>query len=68
MKRWLKKHGRWLVVGLGALFLADSVYWTFNSSEEWKLALHGVTIFIWIMLILFWTGAISKIFDWWEKE
>ena len=67
MKRWLKKHGKWLMVGLGVLFITNSSNAIFSTSEEWKLLLHIGAITLWVILILLYSGALGKIYKWWEK-
>ncbi len=67
MKRWLKKHGKWVVVGLGTLFVANGILGIFIATEGWKVALHSVSIGLWLVIILGASGVLAKIYDWWEK-
>ena len=68
MKRWLKKHGKWVVVGLGVLFIANGSWGIFTATEEWKVVFHACAITLWLVIALFASGAIEKFYSWWEKD
>ena len=68
MKRWLKRHDRQLIVGLGALLIVSSSYWISIATEEWKIVLHATAITLWLMIILVASGAVTKFFKWWERD
>ena len=68
MKRWLKKHGKWIIVGLGVLFIANGGWAIFTTTEEWKVTLHACAIILWLAVILVISGAFEKLFKWWEKD
>ena len=68
MKRWLKKYGKWLIVGLGILFIANSAYGIITVTEEWKVVLHISLLVIWVVITLFASGAFEKLVRWWEKD
>ena len=68
MKRWLKKHGKWVVVGLGVLFIANGSYGIFTATEEWKVVLNVCVIAIWVLISLLASGAFEKFFEWWKKD
>ena len=61
MKRWLKKYGKWLIVGLGILFIANSAYGIITVTEGWKVVFHTSLLVIWVVITLF-------AFRWWEKD
>jgi hypothetical protein len=74
VKRWLKKHSKWVITGLGVLFIANSSYGlflAFNSHgevETWKVILHGFVILTWIPITSIVSGTLDKIIGWWEKD
>ena len=68
MKRWLKKHGKWCLVSLGIIFIANSVLGLISSHEDWEILCYIATIIIWLVIMLLISGAMTKFFDWWEKE
>ena len=68
MKRWLKKHGKWLVVGIGILFIGNSIWNIYTATEEWKAFLHAGLLAIWIIITLLVSGTLCMIFRWWDKE
>lgn len=68
MKRWLKKHGKWVAVGVGVLFIGNAGYGICVADAEWKVVANIFVITIWLTLILFVSGAIPKILEWWEKD
>ena len=51
MKKWLKGNGRWIVIGLGVLFIANSSYGFAVADEDWKMMFHTVAIVIWLLVI-----------------
>lgn len=68
MKRWLKKHGKWIVVGLGVFFIANSGYGIFTTTEEWKIIVHVVAIMLWVVILLLASGILEKLYRWWDKD
>ncbi len=68
MWQWLKKHGKWILIGLGILFVANAIVGIIIATEEWKVALHSVAISLWLVVILMVSGVLQKIFDWWDKS
>lgn len=68
VKRWLKKHGKWVVVGLGVLSIANGTWGIFTATEEWKVVFHACVIILWSVIVLLASGALRKFFDWWERD
>ena len=68
MKRWLKRHDRQLIVGLGVLFIACGGYGISTATEEWRIVFYAVAITLWLMIILVASGAVTKFFKWWERD
>lgn len=66
VKRWFKKHGRLVVFGLSVLCIISNV-WGLTSGEG-KVAFHVFAIALMTLFILTFSGAISKFFEWWEKD
>ena len=62
MKKWLKKHGKWVVVGLGVLFIANGSY-GITVTSEWKLVLHICVVIIWLSITLCASGAFESFFQ-----
>jgi len=68
MKKWLKKYGRWVIVGVGVGFVATSTWWIFTATEEWKIILYTIGATLWLVIILIYSGVIEKLYNWWEKD
>ncbi|MFH0769620.1 MAG: hypothetical protein V1932_08710 [Chloroflexota bacterium] len=68
MKKWLKKHGRWLVVSLGVLFIGSACYQILKTDTEWKKVFYSAEIALWLAIILMTSGALEKLFKWWDKD
>jgi len=68
MKRWLKKHGKWVIVGIGVLFISNSIYIIVIADAEWKVIANGCVVMVWVMVTLFVSGAMNKIWNWWKKD
>ena len=68
MKRWLKSHGRWLIVGLGVLFIGNGIYGLITTDTEWRAVVHVCVIAVWAFIIFLCLGLVEKVFNWWEKE
>ena len=68
MKKWLKKYGRWLVVGLEVLFIGNIIYVITTADAEWKVTLQACVITIWVWLMLIASGVMSKLYEWWDRD
>ncbi len=68
MKKWLKKHSKWLVVGLGVLFISNSICGIITTDTEWKVIGHICVIVLGLVIILLVFGIIEKFAEWWDKD
>ena len=68
MKKWLKKHGKYLVVGLAILAIGIASHGLSMTTEEWKVAAYMFIIAFWVMILLLVLRIIGRIQDWWDKE
>ena len=68
MKKWLKKHSKCLVIGFAILFIASTSYGIIIATEEWQIALNGVALAIWAVILFFSLGVMERIYDWWYKN
>ena len=68
MNKWLKKYSKQIVIGVGILAITNGIYGIFTATKTWKFALNGFTIALWIGTLLFLSGLIERIFDWWNRE
>lgn len=68
MKKWLKRNGKWIIVGLGILFIANGIYGIIIADAAWQVMLYVIAITIWVPLLLMESGVFEKLFRWWEKD
>lgn len=68
MKKWLKRNGKWLVIGFLILFMANASYSIVKADAAWKIWFHGTTIAVWLALLLGVLGIYEKLSKWWEKD
>ena len=68
MKRWLKRHGRRVIVGLGVLAIANASWGIINADAAWKFILHSGCIALWVPLIAVHSGVLLRFYTWWEKD
>jgi len=68
MKQWLKRHGKWIVVAIGVVFIANAVWSIVATEEKWLDILNTMLIAAWTFIILLASGALSQIYTWWERD
>ena len=66
MNRWLKRNGKWVVVGLGVVFIFFGIVSIAATEEKWMVVLNAILIALWVALILIVSGALNRIFTWWK--
>ncbi len=70
MKKWLKRHGRWVVLCGVVLLLANAIYGitrSFEPGREVMLIAHTFGACLWLCILLMLTGGLEKIYRWWDK-
>ena len=68
MKRWLERHGKWIIVAIGLTFILFSGIAIATSEQDWVVALNILVIVAWAGMLLVVSGIMTKLFEWWEQD
>ena len=69
IKKWIKAHSRLLKIIIVSLLLAQALGGVIIlPSESWKWGYYAFASIFWIIVLLWFTGVISKIVEWWDKD
>lgn len=68
MKKWLKKHSKHLVIGLAVLSIATLSYGASVAIGGWIIALYGLAIALWVVVLILVFRNYGNLFNWWDKE
>lgn len=71
MKRWLKKHSKKLVIILGLLFIANSIWgltMAIPQDKDWAIVIHMVALMVWVITIFIVSGLAHRVFIWWNSD
>ena len=68
MKKWLKKHSKYLITSFAILFIANTSYGIYTATEGWVITLDAFCIAFWLLILLEISGITKRIFNWWSRE
>lgn len=68
MKKWIKAHSKILIILLETFFIAVAIYGLVIDTEDWKIIVHLFSLTLWILILLFYTGVFTKIYEWWNRD
>ena len=68
MKKWIKRNGKWLVTGLGILFITNVIVGIIVTKNEMFVIFHFINIALCLIILSIVLGTFQKVYDWWTKD
>lgn len=68
MKKWLKKHGRKVVIVVAVLFIAESIYFMTKARTPVITLAGTFAISVWTIILCLAAGWFKRIAEWWERD